>query len=701
MGYRKQTLNMPLAAGVNTKPDPRALQAPGLAVARDVQFDELGGLQTRKPFASLGSNILGGGTLSNVRRVVSFGEELLCFTSTALYSWSASDSAWVSKGTYLAVKAEEKSVFTRTSEQTECDRAELNNVVVYAWKDAPTSSTSGVYVAAADKTTGAVLLAPTAVGTSSSRPRLLALTSVIHLYYVEGTELKGKALTTTSLSSTVAAAATTIGTAVNSRYDACVVSNSVAIAYRRTVTTSYEVKLVTAALVVTASTKARTCDGSIAIAYESNNTRLLIARGNGNNVQADQLNASTLADVHTATAVGSVSSSLTQITAAFRSVADSGAYRCYIFYSKAEIADQATTEVNYVDTANATGTESTIAENCGIGSRAFDHSGSVYVWLAFALESTAGSIGFRSAEQNSYFMLRDDGTVHAKAAWQFAGGYQTTGFLPGVQSLGSNAYAWCGAERRIIPIGVASATSGYSARGPRDVKVTFDSDDARRCTRLGETLYISGGVVSQYDGEGVAEVGFLMYPCQINATDSAAGNIGAGTYTYKATYRWDNAKGERERSTTATTEEITKATTATMIGVTLNRLSLTAKTSSRSAPAVEIWRTAVNPTIDSPFYLITSQDPSSAATENEFYSNSVSKILDDNFADSTLTTKEINPENGGILENLSPPAAAIIAATLVSRIAFGTASCAALARSLLSTMRSRWSYRLRVVRSRR
>ncbi len=658
-------MQVPLAAGIDTKRDPRALEMPSLAVARDCQFDEVGGLQTRKPFANVGSNILGGGTLSNVRRCVAYGDELLCFTSTSLYSWSASDSAWVSKGTYLAPKLEEKAVFHRTSEQTECDRAELGNVVVYAWTDTPTSSTSGVYVAAADKTTGAVLLAPTAVGTSSSRPRLLALTSVIHLYYVEGTTLYGKAITVTNLSSTVGAAATSIGTAVNSRYDACVVSNSVAIAYRRSVTTSYEVKLVTAGLSVTAATKARTCDGSIAIAYEPNNTRLLVARGNGTAVQADQLNASTLADVHTATAVGSLSSNPVQITAAFRSVADSGAYRCYIFYSRTELATNSSlVEVNYVDTANAAGTESVCAWTLGIGSRAFDHNGSVFVWLTFALESTAGSAGLRAAEQNSYFLMRDDATVHAKAVWQRGGGFQTQGYLPGVQSLGSNAYAWCGAERRIIPVGTGSSTLGYSDRGPREIKITFDSDEARRCVRLGETLYISGAVLSQYDGEGIAEVGFFIYPPQVGAADGGAGNLAEGTYTYKATFRWDNAKGERERSTTATTDEIDH-TGSSLTTVSCTGLGITAKKGSRTAPAVEFWRTPVNPSIDSPFYLVTSQDPSSAITENEYITNSLTGTpsVDDNFADSTLTTKESNPENGGVLENLAPPGAMILEAT--------------------------------------
>ncbi len=670
-------MHLPLAAGVNTKPDPRALPAPGLAVCRDAQFDELGGIQTRKPFANLGSNILGGGTVSNVRRVVSFGDELLLFTKTALYSWSASDSAWVSKGTYLAPKLDEKPVFVRTSEQVECDRAELNNVIVYAWKDVPTGSTSGVYVAAADKTTGAVLLAPTAVGTSSSRPRLLALTSVIHLYYVQGTELKGLSISPTSLASTVGAAATTIGTAVNTYYDACVVSNSVAIAYRRSVTTSYEVKLVTAALSVTASTKVRTCDGVIAIAYEPNNSRLQIVRTDGSNpvnFLGDLLNSSTLADVYTDQALGAIPGSTTndQLTAAFRSVADSSNYRCYVFWSNEASNPGTTSQVyyNYVDTANNIGTAAASAplfvHNLGIGSRAFDHEGSVYVWLTFAKQSTVGSTGFKSAEQNSYILMSDTVVPHAKACTAKGGGYQTVGYLPGVQSLGSGQYAWCGIERRIIKVGTAISSTGYSARAPRDIVLTFDSDAARRCARLGDTLYVSGGQIIQYDGEGIAEVGFHIYPFYFNALASSGGSMDAGTYTHKGSYRWDNAKGERERSTTATTDE-TALTANQRTSMTVANLPVTRKTGTRSTPAIEIWRTTANPTIDAPFYLVTDQDPANTGlTENAYLANSTgsrtSSLLDD-IVDSALTALENHPENGGILENLSPPAASIVAAS--------------------------------------
>src|SRR5207237_10809400 len=58
-------------------------------------------------------------------------------------------------------------------------------------------------------------------------------------------------------------------------------------------TTSYIVGRVTAALGVATATKARVCDGPIAVACTTDGAQVQIARGNGVNVQGDLLNAVT------------------------------------------------------------------------------------------------------------------------------------------------------------------------------------------------------------------------------------------------------------------------------------------------------------------------------------------------------------------------------------------------------------------------
>jgi hypothetical protein len=668
-GLQPQTVVIPFGQGINQKMDPRALEVGSLAVCLDAAFTEIGGLQTRYPYASIGANIFGGGTVSDCRRIVENGDELLLFTKTALYSWNAGRSAWVLKSTYLAAKIDEVPRFVTTDDQISCDRAELSGTVVYTWTNG--DGTLG-YVAAIDKTTGSVLMAPTLL-TSEGRPRVVALTTKILLFSVKfsTTELQVRAIDPAAPATGVAGAATTITALIQSYYDVCKVpgADQAAFACRYNPTTSYLVGTATAALVVASSVKARTCDGPIAVSCPSTGTHIQVIRANSTNIQGDLIAVSGLSDVYTAQAVGTGSGTINQIAAAHRSVQDSSAYRCYAFWSSSEAsgATDWSTKYNWVDTSGALGTQGTFLRRLGVASRAFDHEGSVYVWLAFAGESSfsgANASSFRAQLQNSYFLYRDDVTLHAKSAFQRAGGFSAqVGHLGGVANIGGSAYAWCGVERRIIDLG--GSQSGYGARAPRDVTVTFDSNAARRCARLGQTLYIASGEgVMQYDGAGVYEVGCHIYPWYFGAVEVASGNLADGIYAIKNTLRWDNAKGEIDRSTTATTGTVTIAAGPNGISiVSWIPLYVTHKT----GIAVEVWRSAVNPLSDSPFYLVTSKDPAAASNPNRYIANDTTASLlatfNDEFADSTATTKESSAENGDLLEYLAPPAAAIIHAT--------------------------------------
>ncbi len=662
-------VHLPLAQGLNTKPDPRVMEG-GLAACKNAAFTELGGLQKRLPITAVT-----GGSLSNIRKLAIYNDELIAFTSTEIYSWSPALAAWVSRGAYLAPKVTERSVFTRTTEQTICDRAELSNVIVYSWLDATNSSTT-VYVAALDKTSGAVLLAPTSMGANTNRPRLVALSTRILLFCQTGANALGvKAIDVTSaatLASSAAAGFTSVeATEFNGSYDVTALSTTAAIAvWLRVTTTSYGYASVTATPTVTASTKARACDGHIAVAVTADGTKVAVLRENGTDILGDIL-TSALVDSTTGAAVGS-SASPAQISCAFRSVADSGEFRCYTFWADSPVTTDSSSydlNYNYVDTAGNVGTAGVLARRIAPGSRAFDHNGRVYFWGVFAAD-TSSTPALQA--QNTYFLLRDDGVPICKAAPTAAGGLlTTTGWLPGVQSLGSNRYAFCGVERRVIELGPAGL--GYADRGPRDIVLEFDSNEARRSVQLGKTLYITGGQVSQFDGQGVAELGFHLYPHYLAVVEAneASGNIAAGNYSWKVTYRWDNAQGETERSTTAT---IISADIAGASGdeaeLDIGSLPLTTKaSSSHGAPACEVWRTVVNPTSDSPFYLVTSKNPTDASSADNGYLEEVGSgqtdhsNFRDNLSDATLITKEANPEDGGVLESLSPPPATIIAAS--------------------------------------
>lgn len=701
-GLDFQAIHLPFTAGLDTKAHAFALDPPGLSSAKNVEFDELGGLRLRKPYASIGADILGGGTLSNVRKLAVVGDELLCFTSTALYSWSESLTKWASRGTHLAVAATEETHFGNPNDQTFADRATLSGITVMVWTEAAPSSEL-CYLAAFDNTTKVTVIAPTAIGGSTfNRPRVVALSTKILVTWANLLGVYATTIDPASPSFTTAGA-----TAISSNpvlaYDIVKDPTDDRAVYAGSLGTEYIVGRVTAALAATASTKIRAADGLIAVSVSGPDLRITVARQDADDIEADILDLSTLADVGVLVnlAVGSIPSATTtlkQLTCAHRTVQEGAAYRCYVFWEFIETTEtqestsaagsQQTIESNWIDTGGATGTEANFILRHGIASRAFDHGGQIYLWTVFGKANTVGgaplagsaiTLGFQVQMQNTCYLFRDDAEFFAKVAWRTAGGFgHYDGHLAGVAlTSGSTAYSWATTKRGFIDLsadaGIALARDGYSARTPLDVTFTFDSDDARRVVQIGATAYVSGGLVFQYDGDGLVETGFEQFPYFLHADQGAAGAIPAGAYAYKASVRWTNGRGETERSTTAIGSEYTVAANKKITWA-VARLTTTRKQGSRRKMTIEAWRTILAPREDSPFYLVTSRDPADTG-DNGYVENdptgAVTTNENDNLTDADLAKREQHPENGGKLSALAPPPASILLATDVRMFAAG------------------------------
>lgn len=686
-----QTYQIPLSAGLDTQSDPRSLQPPQFDILKDAEFELDGGIQTRKPFAAKGVNVVGGGTLSNIRRIVDNAGELLCFTRTGLYAWSEAAQAWAFRSTHLATKVEESTRFVTTGDQLNADRAELNGYVVVSWHEVRSGNSYG-YVAAYDAVTGAVTMAPRELA-GFQRIRLIALSTKILLSFYDG--LSGfycYALDPADPATALSGSSSTIVTSNGVSYDVCRVTGADQAAYAclRAGGASYEVTTMTAALVRVTSTKARAA-GRIAIACLPTGTQLEVIRHNGTTTMyGDLLTTSTLADV-SQTTMSAVAAVPQWISCAFRSVQDSGAYRCYAFWdegvgpalpSTAPLSPYSGSHSygtnvfsSWVDTAGAVSASAQFVALVAINSRAFDYDGQVYLWLGFALSASIIEYSVPSSTlnvntyspQSSYFLYRDDGLLCAKSAMLSAGGSPTSaGWLPGVQAVTSTKFSWAGAKRRVIEVVGKDnrQRSDYAAHTPDEISLTFDSNEARRTVRLGRTLYIPAGETLQYDGVQLTEVGFHVLPYVIEAIDGAGSSL-TGPYAWKWGQRWDNAGGDVDRGSTPASLTYTPTPPKNAIIYTYP----TTVTHKTNRPiAIELWRTELNPTADSSFYRVTSKNPGDVAlSSNKYISNdttgaSTINVLDD-YSDKTIAVGEQYPLNGGELENLAPPAATIAIAT--------------------------------------
>lgn len=686
-----KAFSLPLSKGVNTKPDKRALAAPDLAVCRDVQFVP-GGLETRKPYQMMGAD-----AIADARKVVAVGDELLLFTKDTLYTWSVRDDGWRAKGTYLAPKVEEEQVFNRASDQYDCDMAELNGVAFYVWTDAAASS--GVYCAARDIATGSAVLAPTLVDAGGSIARVVALAGRLLLFWAHApSTLNALSISPDSMETDLAVSPTVIASTMSVTdvgYDVARAGDNAILVHGNSPISTYGVKLISPSLSVGSSTKSRSCDGPIAVAVSPAGDRFQVVRAfpnitDGNAIYGDLLDAATLADVHINTIVGvtetidpaaDVHVPIDHIAAAYSSTAVGGAYRCHAWWSVDESNDNAKFEVqhNWIDTANAVGTAEQFIKRLGIASRAFSYDGHVYCWLACASVSTTAddgvlATGFRSGNQNTYLLYREDGLLVTKACPTTAGGYPSSWHLPNVQADGAT-FTWAGVNRR--KVGLVPALSGgtvvtgrlfgYEFRTPCAITLTLDSNEVRRIGVLGKTAYCAGGMLSQYDGLALSEVGFFIYPwfVGLKKNASAGGKFHSpspGTYSYKSTFSWRNARGELDRSTTDVIATITYASGTTSTDVTV----LPCYVTNKAGIVVEVWATLINPDTEAPFFLASDIDPSNVTGPNCNVPNDAtaySLAFSDQDNDIVIRTKQASAEVGDVLENLSPPSSSIICAT--------------------------------------
>lgn len=672
------TINIAFSGGLNNKADPRLLEPPELSSCVNAQFTETGGVQKCRPYTALSTDVLGGGTIpSNIRRIVAYGDELLAFTQTKLYSWAPSQTKWVLRGvagySYYAPKLKEKSVLINNQEQVSADRAELSNVIFYTWVELGASSVFTVKLAAVDKTTGALLYGPTTQGTAASanvgQPKLIALyDKVLFFMRTAANTLSVKSISPTDITTGADGSFTSVATTLNGLYDVCAKPDQGGYAFvvwKHTTTTTYGYADVTSTPTVTASTKARTCDGAIAVSRDSGTGSFAIIRGVATNVRGDIIDSS-FVDV-----VGAFNIDMGNAAAdpTFIAVTWISSTKCVAIWTSQQTGTAATayySKSSSLTTSGVAAEATSLMYRLCLASRAFTYNSEAFCWFATAPK---GTVYTGSELQNNYILYRiadlavtsQTDQVVAKATPFNAGGFPNiTGMLPNVQDLGSSVFAWCGAEKRLIPLDVNRTTSN---RGPREIICTMDSDDARRVAVLGKTLYISGGQITQYDGRGFVELGFHQWPHYCSAADTA----GAVDVSYLATLAWENAQGEIERSAPSDIHTVQTAADGDDVVVSLGYVSATNKglVEGISGASYEVWRTLQEPTVDSPFYLTTSKDPTATGT-NGYVSNAP---LDSNvnftesFTDATLDDQETLYLNGSILESVAPPAATILSAS--------------------------------------
>lgn len=294
---------------------------------------------------------------------------------------------------------------------------------------------------------------------------------------------------------------------------------------------------------------------------------------------------------------------------------------------------------NTVSSTGTVGTASVFKRSVGLGLEAFTYNDEMYI--GFVYDSTL---------QSTYFISElTSGTIMSRLHPSQAGGLTLRARLPRAHALGTDKMIFASQKK-----GRLQAEDGTFFNQPGVMSTAIDFNDESRydTEQLGESLYIGGGQLFQYDGSTVGEMGFHIYPEDVTLTQSASGgSMSDGTYSFRAVYEWVDAKGQRHRSAPSPAVAITVngGGSSQSVTATIPTLRLTEK----SGVAIHLYSTVDSGTI----YFRTTSVASPTFNDTTVDDITITRTDDD----TTLIGNEILYTTGGIVENIAPPACSIVA----------------------------------------
>ena len=181
--------------------------------------------------------------------------------------------------------------------------------------------------------------------------------------------------------------------------------------------------------------------------------------------------------------------------------------------------------------------------------------------------------------------------------------------------------------------------------------LTFELNSLEGYTVLAKenTLYISAGILFNYDGYQVFEQNFLYYPSIGFISESGTGNVPAGLNNYVSVYDWTDRNGDRHLSAPSLSREITSTgNKQTNVVVSTQNLTYKSRTVATevSEVGITIYRNATSSTV---FYNVEDGNPEQDNNDLELGAVTVVDTVDND----DLITHEILYTNGGVLSSIS------------------------------------------------
>lgn len=517
MPISSETLPIILSGGIDSKAAPEVVQPPRLLDLVNCTFDRPGMLKKRPGTAPLGT-----GAPSTGRVLHTHDGLPLVQTPTALYAYAPGPATWTSKGACFALGSTSKTVAQAARGVDLGDVAVSSPVVVTAWRD---KGSGLVYALTQDATTGAIVRSAEALSSlAATHLCAIAQDGAVLVLWTDSGGLKGRRLAASSPGSGWGSIVTINSSSAYSGAMALAActgpAGTVNVAVRRAASGTANNQLIyvnTTTLAATSTatfgTSYTTASGAFVMAWDSAHSRVLLL----SEEFVGELHAWVYSSTHVAVGDVKVLDLGPAIVKTASACWNGTGWSVWAGVHPNPLADPKTSYV-MVGTVKADGTAvdvalSTVAYGVTVASQAVYVSG-YSTGLAWVLQHTG--------QQSAYYLMTASGTLIGKAlALQAADDPNLRGTTStGAQSPALPALVTSGTHYLSV-LGL-STTDDLGASVALRALALADLDPTIRphSAPQGQSLFIPGSLPQLYDGQALAEAGFLLFP-EFTATDAS------------------------------------------------------------------------------------------------------------------------------------------------------------------------------------
>lgn len=651
MPLQRQVVSIPMSGALDTKTDTKQLPTGKLLELENGFRQRNGELQKRYGYETLTTSIIPTGSLADGRKLALLNDELNVITNKSMYTYSDDSDAWVLKGPLETLSVTSQPIIANSYQQTTADSATSGSFALYAWEDSRASNQ--VRYSIIDRSSNSIIIGDELLANDAAKPHCIALGNRIFVFFQEVSTTRIRFYLFNIEQPTVLASAltpVTVGSDLNAtgNMDMIAFNNAILVTYHTT-GNAIKVGYITSTGAIGGPANgfpsfqtlvSQAPDRCLTI-YSNDSQRISIAYANSAN---GIYHLGLLPDLTTYWLVDILI--VNYITTAVRNITLFHANNVVHVYWDKDNTDKWKREVVDTHRNMTTGVVTPGAGNlksASLAGKAFYTDDNGFV-----------PVVYYSLTQPTMFLLRNDGDISAKMLpATTAGETAKTGHLPNIV-LTNDVWTFPTTFKTRI---ISENATLFSLTGITEVRLDFNDEFICDSAQLGENLQITSGYLQCYDGVSIFESGFHIYPDHISAAEVATGPYSTNEKAqYCVVYEWTDARGQIHRSSPSVPISVTASTNNRTFTITIPTLQITDRKSPRANVVIAVYRTTIGASPGTIFYKITS---STSPLYND--PSTFTVTFNDQVTNADLIKNEILYTTGGIVENIAPPAAKIIA----------------------------------------